>query len=389
MSAVSPLEMVRAVGAAPVAGNAAAGLPINDLPDYTDITDEIARLNLSGRRAVNWSNVVAKSESLLRTHSKNLRVAAYLAYGLYETNGLRGLATGLGLIGDMVANFWADCQPPRPRGRLMALDWLAENVRAGLDKDDAHTSETVADCEAALSEAEWLQANLTARSSAAGDAAWPLLPALKSRLEKARLAEQQAQAEPEAPGEPEAPASVRPNPVPSASALDLPANLTTPEARERALGSVRSSLLRFATGLRSADMADPRAYILQRAAVWLPLRVLPPTVNGETELPCPPREVQAEIEAALTAQEYATAVGQCEDALTDSLFWLDGHRLSAEALSALGHTDAAQAVRAETLALLHRLPNLVELKFNDGTPFANPATRRWLGSDSTDPTDLR
>ncbi len=384
-------------------GNASTGLPITDLPDYTDITDEIAHLNLNGRRAVNWPNIVTKSESILRTHSKNLRVASYLAYGLYETNGLRGLATGLGLIGDMVANFWSDLQPPRPRGRLMALEWLAENVRTALEKDDSQTPETVADCKAAVSEAEWLQTNLTAQAPEAGDAAWPLLPALKSRLEKAYQAEQQAQAE-QVQAEPEAPAIGRPNPAPSASTLDIPSNLTTPEARERSLGTVRSSLLRFAAGLRSADIADPRAYILQRAAIWLPLRVLPPAVNGETELPAPPRDMQAAIEAALTAQAYATAVGRCEDALSDSLFWLDGHRLSAEALNALGHTAAAQAVRAETLALLHRLPALVELKFNDGTPFADPATRQWLGPlesvgsvgsdsidsiDSIDSTDLR
>ena len=141
---------------------------------------------------------------------------------------------------------------------------------------------------------------------------------------------------------------------------------------------MRSSLLRFAASLRSADIADPRAYILQRAAIWLPLRVLPPAVNGETELPAPPRDVQAAIEAALTAQAYATVVGQCEDALSRQSVWLAGTASAREALSALGHTAAAQAVRAETLALLHRLPALVELKFNDGTPFADPATRQWL-----------
>ena len=381
MSAVSSLEMLRAVGALPIAGNAPAGGSATELPDYTAITDEIARINLSGRRAVNWQSVIAKSEVILRDHSKNLRVAVYLAYGLYEVNGLRGLAAGLGITGDLVETFWPDLHPLRARARIMALGWLVENVCTALEKDERRAPEEVAACEAALSAAERLQAGLTAQSSAAGEVMSALVPALQSRLEQIRRKSRQAAKPAASPNGPVASASVRPTPSPVTAIPGIPSDLTTSKARARALGELRSALLAFVGHLRAADMADPRVYILQRVSIWLPLCDLPPVINGRTELPRPPREVQGAIEAAVAAQEYATAVGLCEDAAANSLFWLDAHRIAAEALSALGHSAAAQAVRAETLALLHRLPALAALNFRDGTPFADPATRRWLGAE--------
>ena len=379
---MSSLEVLRTVGVRPIAGDTPAGRPAIDLPDYIDIIDEIARINLSGRRAVNWQRVVVKSEVLLRDHTKNLRVAVYLAYGLYETAGLRGLASGLGIIGDLAETFWPDLYPSRARGRTLALEWLVENVCTALDKDESRLPEEGVDCEAALAEAERVQAGLTAQSPAAGEVTRPLVPALRSWLESVRQKKNRdaAQAQPVAPsGRRVEAATSPPTPPPVTPGPDSPQDLTTPKAREQSLGALRSSLLDFVGSLRAADIADPRAYILQRAAIWLPLRELPPAIDGKTELPRPPREVQGAIEAAVAAQEYATAVGLCEDASANSLFWLDAHRLSAEALAALGHTAPAQAVRAETTALLHRLPALAGMNFRDGTPFADAATRRWLG----------
>ena len=379
---MSSLEVLRTVGVRPIAGDTLTGRPAIDLPDYIDITDEIARINLSGRRAVNWQRVVVKSEVLLRDHTKNLRVAVYLAYGLYETAGLRGLASGLGIIGDLAETFWPDLYPSRARGRTLALEWLVENVCTALDKDESRLPEEVADCEAALAEAERVQAGLTAQSPAAGEVTRPLVPALRSWLESVRQKKNRdaAQAQPVAPsGRRVEAATSPPTPPPVTPGPDIPQDLTTPKAREQSLGALRSSLLDFVGSLRAADIADPRAYILQRAAIWLPLRELPPAIDGKTELPRPPREVQGAIEAAVAAQEYATAVGLCEDASANSLFWLDAHRISAEALVALGHTAPAQAVRAETTALLHRLPALAGMNFRDGTPFADAATRHWLG----------
>ena len=149
--------------------------------------------------------------------------------------------------------------------------------------------------------------------------------------------------------------------------------------RDRSLRALGRSMLEAARELRNGDAGDVRAYTLQRAAIWLPVRELPPSIDGRTELPPPGGEVRGAIAAAMAGGTPAGALSMCEDAATESLFWFDAHRIAAEALSAMGHAPAARAVRAQTGALLGRLPGLGELRFNDGTPFAEPLTREWLG----------
>ncbi len=380
MPDMSSFESLKSIGTSPVTGDEFEHE--TELPGYSDIADEIARLDFDGVRAVNWEIVVRKSEIILRDHSKNLRIAIYMTYGLYETNGLPGFAAGLGVLADMVETFWQDLDPPlrRLRGRIMALEWLSEKARAALTRDTG--AGEISDCETALSEANRLMDNLSEHAPEAGDALWNLVPVLKKRQEEIQQQEIQAE-EPiilpsvsPAPAQPSPPVAQQPEP--KAPAIPIDGDMSTSKTREQSLGALRSSLLDFVRRLRTADIADPRVYALHRVSIWLPIRELPPAINGKTELPYPSKEVLGAIETAIIGQNYAIAIDLCEDTVANSLFWLDGHRMTAEILTSIGHLSAAQAVRSETMALLHRLPALATLNFRDGTPFADPATRQWL-----------
>lgn len=61
-------------------------------------------------------------------------------------------------------------------------------------------------------------------------------------------------------------------------------------------------------------------------------------------------------------------------------YWFDGQRLSASAMEQLGpaYQPALQVVRHELKGLLERAPGLMDLSFNDGTPFVSESTRFWL-----------
>ena len=244
----APLTTIAEIGALAITDQAPASVDATETPEYVEIRHQISRIGLGGVRAVDWQQVVANAVVIVQERSKNLRIGAYLAYGLYETHGLRGLGVGFGVLCDMCDAYWNDLHPPpgRLRGRVLAV-------------------------------------------------------------------------------------------------------------------------------------ADVRAYTLQRAAIWLPVRELPPSVAGRTELPPPAAEIRGAIEAAMTGGDCAGALALCEDAATDSLFWLDAHRISAEALVSLGHEAAARAILSEAGSLLCRLPALAGMSFKDGTPFAEPATKQWLG----------
>ena len=373
-----PLTSIREIGAVPVMEDRPAGADVAEIPEFAEITQEIARMGLGGVRAVDWTSVSANAGFILRERSKNLRVAAYLAYGLYETRGLKGLEVGIGVIADMCEAFWNDLHPPpnRLRGRVLAFQWLAERVLAALDRGAAPAD--ASDFEPALGQIERLVASLNEQCPDAGDAMHRLVPVLRVRREMlVRTADARRRLD-----EASMLRTGSESPV-DARAFGPPRSRATHDRsqrreRERSLRELGRSMLETARALRNGDAADVRAYTLQRAAIWLPVRELPPSTGGRTELPPPAGEVRGAIAAAIAGEDPAGALAMCEDAATDSLFWFDAHRIAAEALSAMGHAPAARAVRAETGALLGRLPGLGDLSFNDGTPFAEPVTRQWL-----------
>ena len=375
----TPAMSIDGIGVTPVPGGAPAGVDPTGMAEYAAIANEISRIGLGGVRSVDWNRVAENSEVILREQSKHIRIGAYLAYALYETRGLKGLGVGLGLLADMCDELWNDLHPPlrRLRGRVLALEWLTERVLSALDRDDRELE--ASDCEAALAQATRLVTSLTERCAEAADATHGLVRVLRAKRESiVRDADARRRLEDAYAAQAAASTSHEP-PAARANRAGTADDRAARKALERSLRELARSMLDTARDMRAADVADVRAYTLHRASIWLPVRELPPSIDGRTDIPAPSREVRGAIESAMTGADHAGALELCEAAATDSLFWLDTHRVAADALRALGHEAAARAVRAQTAALLDRLPGLDTLGFRDGAPFADAATRRWLG----------
>lgn len=375
------------LGAAPISADAPAGVNVAELPEFDALTEALAALDLGGVRAVNWQQVVSLSEALLRDRGKHLKVGVHYAHGLMQTEGSAGLATGLAVLADMVESHWEGLFPPprRLRGRINVIAWLAERVDASLDMLANHPVKSRGD---ALAAAERLVSNLGKHNTDAADAAWPLVATLRDAANRPAPDTGTTPKAPSASDTQKPPADSRATGAATGGTTSTGnvapitpdvADLGSERTREHALKAQRQAIFSFVRRLRDAAPSDPRAYSLHRASVWLQLKDLPPAVGGVTELPCPPAEVQAAIEASMVAEAYEAAVSQCEEAVIHSLFWFQGHRICAQALSRLGRQSAADAVQAAVGALLSRFPGLKDLKFRNGDPFVDAATRSWLG----------
>ena len=103
---------------------------------------------------------------LLSNTTKDLLVGAYLADGLWEKKGDPGLVTGLRILRDMIDTYWDDLFPEksRMRGRLGALEWIADRVKKRMASKPYPTEadrQTLTDLHAA---AEALQAAAQAKT---------------------------------------------------------------------------------------------------------------------------------------------------------------------------------------------------------------------------------
>lgn len=404
-----------------------AGADVRADARFDALHAELAKLASPGASGqVDWCAATHLAAELLRERGKDLLVGCYLAGALLQTGGAAGLRCGLEIVGDLVERHWDAMSPPvsRMRARRGALQWLVDRVDAMHDAgaaacggacsaelvaqlraaarridallaerdDDAPTMRAVhafaerlpvevvevvevadeAD-EADVAEAtEAADVAETAEADAHGSTGGPA-------AEIAIAAAEQALIDPAGRAAPSAGTDTNAN----ADAAGQPARLDEAAGRERALADALAQLHCVATAFAQADWADARGFRLRRVACWSSVCALPETdaENGRTRIAAPSASIVGAAKNIDGDGEPVAAVRFAEAHAQAFPLWLDLQRIAARALARAGGdgTDARREVETAVRALLARLPGLDALTFADGTPFADDATRAWLG----------
>ena len=388
------------LGTAPISEAAPAGESVRYEPEFERIEGEIAKLEAVNGTPVDWGVVAAAGAEILRSKSKDLLVASFLCRGLFEVHGYPGLSAGLKIVHGLTETFWDSLFPQgkRPRARAAAAAWLAERLVNAIQRREPSAADREA-IAAGLADLQGLSAQLDEKLGDQAPGFGELRRALQERLdalpapaapseappaEAAPVAEGQAQTE-AAPTTAQAPAPApaaapapAPPPAPSAPAAGAPSEFSSDQDVQKGYRAGRDLLRRIAQYLRDKDPASPTPYILIRQAAWLGIEQPPPDKEGVTAL----REVQAgqlsALEGLVKADKHLETIEAAEAALVRTPFWLDGHRLTASALEALGHDAARRAVIDTLGGFLRRFPSLIELRFANETGFADELTRAWI-----------
>lgn len=378
------------------------GQDLRATPAFEALETEVRRIETEGPNAVRWDRVGTDALALLGT-GRDLLVGAWLTYALTDTEGWRGLAVGLDAIHAMVTDLWDTLPPRRERARVAVLEWLAGRLtpvvsqRAVAPEDIAAVLHASARLEAL---AVLVPEKLVKEQVALGELVRAVRPKaqeakdLVARAEAERLrAEEAAAAAAAPPPEPdaaptnlpaEAAAAVTARPVSPPPPLPPPPAGATGGDLERAIGALSDSMRQHAAQMRDTDLTDPRSYRLARTAAWLDITAPPDSKGGTTPLMPPSVQRRQGVEAYRRAGEHEAVVRDLEGLIGSAPFWLDANRLTAEALLALGpaYAMAVEAVIEQATSFIRRLPTLLDLAFQDGTPFADPATRAWIEQHS-------
>jgi type VI secretion system protein VasJ len=161
------------------------------------------------------------------------------------------------------------------------------------------------------------------------------------------------------------------------------APIETAEDANRFLRDTIDPLKRALSLSRGGDPTAAAPYCLIRALTWSEIDALPPAADSQTRIPPPPAHFRDRCRNLAGQSAWKELLDEVEDRVAEFPFWLDIHRMSDQALGALGpdYAGARGAVRAETVSFLARLPALSELQFSDGMPFADDSTRRWISTE--------
>lgn len=384
------------LGRAPIPGTAPTGADPDGTPAFEAVMAEVGKLSQMESGAVNWTVVVSESATVLRDTCKDLRIAAYMARGLMEQDGPGGLLQGLTILSEIVSHHWDGCWPSkrRLRGRAAAFTWLVEKTAPALsnrfvDAGDGPTLRTLTEALEGLS---------AALDDCMGEASPDLSPLSLVVRDKLREAEPE-QNESVPPGtagttaapqaKPAVPSTAPSQPQTAAGTAEratTPSLTALPPLDTTSERVVKRVFTEAAAALRPDDTGNPVFYHMVRYATWRGISDPPPAGDGgRTQLAPVPADRVAQYEKMLAAGRFGDVIAGTEVSITRNPFWLSGQRLTDAALTGLGHTAAREAVRHEVRALVERLPSVLDLKFSDGTPFADPATRTWIETEVLPP----
>lgn len=98
-------------------------------PLHESIRNRVAALDAPTGGEIDWDAVVNDARTVLGA-SKDLVIASFLTFGLYERRGLEGLTLGLRVLAELMDRFWDGAHPPlrRLRARSNAVDWITERT---------------------------------------------------------------------------------------------------------------------------------------------------------------------------------------------------------------------------------------------------------------------
>lgn len=337
--------------------------------EFEALEQEIAKgQSLHPGQRVDWQAVLERSEALLRNQSKDLRVAVWLTWALYQRESFVGLLAGLGLLEHLCSRHWAAVHPLKLRTRCAAINWLLARLEPLLD-DTIAVGEQLELFRRLLTLLEALDRLL---SEQLGDAA-PLLLPLCRRL-SAMI--QRAQDNRPVVGVVEA---VTTQVRQAASQWLAPiAEINSHKEAQKALRNLHEQALPLCRWWLQDKACDVRAVHLSRTLLWLPVHTLPER-NGEvTAVRGLAAEQLADYHTRFAAGQHADLLIDLESSLAKAPFWFDGQRMAWQCLEHLNAEPAMRAVEFHLALLLQRLPTLAQLRFQGGAPFADPATQAWI-----------
>lgn len=347
----------------PIHSENEVGKDITYEDDFEAIKTELAKLS-----GINADLITEAAERLLKTGAKDLRVAVYYAYGNLRLKGLGGFSDGLELICSLLKAYPKDVWPKRLVQRRAALEWLAsEKVTDAVALVELNHRDSF---KQALSALVLLHSLL----SEYGEDFRPNLSPLFKPFEEAlteRSSDTQQVTETEI----------------DTDKTDLQTNLRAPELLMPGSSISSSKMLLDQTRQMSAYLKQQEngywaAYKMIRAVRWGSIQSAPPSTNGQTRLKPPHADLLATLKHLVAEKKWLDLLDRVDTAFLEGAnqYWLDLQYYAWIGQKAQGGRYAEQADSAlgELKILLTRCPELLELNFEDGSPFVSGFVAEWL-----------
>ena len=369
------------LGKNPIPGGAPCGADVADDEQYIDVLAELGKLGRIESDDPDWYKLEQDASNVLASKSKDVEIAAALGHGLFQRHGYAGLAASLGLLTEMVKNFWDGCFPERPRRRKARIETLTDRFsEGGWFRENQPKPDEFDAIDLCVARIDELEASMLEKMPDDG----PDFKKFKSGIKElaGRRPKPAAEAAPPAAAPAADAGGGAPAAAPAAPVAASAGSFSAGEVSDT--GAARKAVLDAVGFMRKADPKDPLPYGLLRVLKWSKIQ-LPASEQAKTNIPNPEASKVDALAHQMGNGLFEPLLNGSEGAFrTNDPFWLDLQRYVCVAMQGLGpgFENARQVVMGQTAALVQRLGSgLFELRFANGTPLCGGETKMWIESE--------
>lgn len=346
--------------------------PVGDDPSYEDdferMKEEVNKLS-----GADTELICLLAEKLLLNFCKDVRVVTYYIWARLHKEGEHGFADSLGLLAGLLTHYHRNLLPQRATSRKAALEWLSgqrvlDSLSLYPEVDHNEFSRIIA-----------LLALIEDEFQTWGEDEKPQLVGLHKILEK-RLAQSGGANSlvPQNISSHETDATYH-STSPSPSTISPSTPLDTIQSGRELLDQAKM----LASYLRNQPNGWLAGHRLMKVVRWDTIHQLPPQNNqGCTRLSPPRTEARAQLKRLYLQQSWGELAEQADKlfAVGVNHFWLDVQWYLYQALTKLpAPWDGwSEIIKDDLKQLLNRLPDLENLSWEDGSPFADEVTLNWI-----------
>ncbi|RKS84473.1 type VI secretion system protein VasJ [Orbus hercynius] len=356
---------------APISAEKPVGDDLTYHDTFQEIKEEIAKLS-----GVDYALVMSGSETILKQHSKDIRVATYYCLARLHIDGATGFADGLELLAGLLDRFGTTLYPSRSHIRKNAIEWLANaKFTEVLTKLQPIEEVSLSRIIAALNLIDQCNKIIFSSEDPSQSAQQPDLDGLILFFSNSLKQPAKIKSSPSADNEP----------VVSDTHYDVTPMPASNDAAIRSQRDLLDQARRIAAFLREKPEGYLAAGRFLRALRWDTVSHLPPMDHrGRTRLPAPRTELRHNISRLILQQQWHELFERVEAAFMENAnhFWFDLQRAAVLALQKMGepYQSWAEIYLTDIGLVLERLQGIERLTFENGTPFADDETLHWIAT---------
>ena len=381
----------------PVSEDSRTGIDAANEEDYFRLDMEIGKVNPE------YDVCIELAKTILKEKSKDLRVAAWLCFAWYRSENVSGLKNGLILIQELLKAFSDTLFPSNPVYRQKAIRFLNSSRFVRLlenENVDVKNSSLFIELEPifkdflkeskkqfpdAEMEFKEIQRVLESHISESKNI-------IKSPPVKEVTSEEEKKVVPTHEKKDHVDSQIEEG-TSDEEVSAIPLSGDSKKVEEEDVISEKSAVFLVKKILRSLYKREedqrknePFIFGISRILVWGRL-VLPPEENKRTQIAVPDASIKNTLNEWFVKKKWNKVISAAElnflDEDSSFKYWLDAQKFVIVALESLGgdSADAAAEVKFQLAALLKRFPRFSGLHFNDGSPFADEHTLKWIDEE--------